>query len=87
MPKPTIDEEWKAAVRGLLKAELARREIKQTELTVMLEDAYGLQETAQSLSNKIRRGAFSAVFMFQILEVIGCETLVLPKRQKTRSGK
>ena len=87
MPKNTLDDEWKDFVRGLLKAELARRNIKQTDLVPLLEDAYGVKETAQSLSNKIRRGAFSAVFMFQILEVIGCETLVLPKRQKTRSGK
>ena len=81
MAKVAIDDEWKDYVRGLLKAELARRGIKQTELTHMLEEAFGVTETAQSLSNKIRRGAFSAVFMFQILEVIGCETLVLPKQR------
>ena len=79
MPKLTLDDEWKGRVRGLLKAELARRDIKQTELARMLVETYGVQETPQSLSNKIRRGAFSAVFMFQILEVIGCETLALPR--------
>jgi len=79
MPKATLDEEWKIRVRGLLKAEIARRDIKQTDLVCMLEEAYGVRETPQSLSNKIRRGAFSAVFMFQILEVIGCDSLALPK--------
>ncbi len=84
MPKSTIDDDWKIYVRGLLKAELARRGVKQTDLVGMLEDAYGVKETTQSLSNKIRRGAFSAVFLFQILEVIGCDTLVLPKQSKIR---
>ena len=86
MAKVAIDDEWKDFVRGLLKAELARRNIKQTDLVPLLEDAYGVKETAQSLSNKIRRGAFSAVFMFQILEVIGCETLSLPVLQKNLSA-
>ena len=79
MPKNAISEEWKNNVRGLLKAELARRHIKQTDLVRLLDEAYSIQETPQSLSNKIRRGAFSAVFMFQILEVIGCESLPLIK--------
>jgi len=75
MPKPTLDDEWKDRVRGILKAELARRNVKQTELASMLEEAYGVKESPQSLSNKIRRGTFSAIFMFQILEVIGCERI------------
>ena len=77
MPKPTLDDEWKDKVRGILKAEIARRNIKQGELVGMLEAAYGVKETPQSLSNKIGRGTFSAIFMFQILEVIGCENLNL----------
>jgi len=79
MPKPALDDEWKQRVSGLLKAELARRNVKQTELALMLEEAYGIKESSQSLSNKIRRGTFSAIFMFQILEVIGCENLALDK--------
>lgn len=43
----------------------------------MLEETYGVKETPQSLSNKISRGTFSAVFMFQVLEVIGCEILLV----------
>ena len=77
MPKPTLDDEWKDKVRGILKAELARRNIKQGELVGMLQEAYGVTETPQTLSNKISRGTFTAIFMFQILEVIGCEKLTL----------
>lgn len=52
---------------------LARKGVKQTDLARMLEEAYGVKETPQTLSNKIGRGTFSAVFMFQILDVISCE--------------
>jgi len=48
----------------------------------MLQEAYGVTETPQTLSNKISRGKFTAIFMFQILEVIGCENLALPKENK-----
>ena len=82
MPKPTLDDVWKDKVRGILKAELARRNIKQGELVGMLQEAYGVTETPQTLSNKISRGTFTAIFMFQILEVIGCENLALPKENK-----
>lgn len=77
MSKVAIDDDWKDRARGILKAELGRRSVKQVELAKMLENAYGLKETPQSLSNKISRGTFSAVFMLQILEVIGCESLSL----------
>ncbi len=75
MSKVAMDDEWKARARGILKAELARRNIKQVELAKMLEEAYGIKETPQSLSNKISRGTFSAVFMLQILEAIGCQEM------------
>lgn len=77
MSKTAMDEEWKDRVKGMLKAELARKGVKQTDLARMLEETYGLKETPQTLSNKIGRGTFSAVFMFQILEVIGCEKLTM----------
>ena len=77
MPKPTLDEEWKDRVRGILKAEIARRNVKYKDLAVTLEQAYGVKESPQNLSNKIARGTFSAIFMFQILEAIGCQTVKL----------
>lgn len=80
MPKQQQDEQWADKVRGILKAEIARRNVKQAELVGMLEEAYGVKETPQSLSNKIGRGTFSAIFMFQILEVIGCGELRLDSK-------
>ncbi len=78
MPKPSLDEEWKDRVRGMLKAEIARRNIKYKDLSVMLQERYGVNESPQNLSNKVARGTFSAIFMFQILEAIGVESLSLP---------
>ena len=50
MSKTAMDDGWKDRARGILKAELARRNIKQVELAQMLEEAYGVKETPQSLS-------------------------------------
>ncbi len=59
-------------MKGLLKAELARRNINYVQLAEMLDKAYGITESPQNLSNKIARGKFSAVFMVQVCEAIGC---------------
>lgn len=69
------DKEWQDRVKGLLKAELARRNINYVQLAELLNDAYGITESPQNLSNKIARGKFSAVFMVQVCEAIGCSSL------------
>ena len=75
--KPDEGDEWEDRATGILKAELARRKINYVKLSELLNDAYGIQESQHNLSNKVRRGKFSAVFLFQVLEVIGCENLSL----------
>ena len=73
--KPDEGDEWEDRATGILKAELARRKINYVRLSELLNEAYGIQESQHNLSNKVRRGKFSAVFLFQVLEVIGCERL------------
>lgn len=73
--KPDESDEWEDRATGILKAELARRKINYVKLSELFNEAYGIQESQHNLSNKIRRGKFSAVFLFQVLEVIGCERL------------
>ena len=68
-------KEWQDRVKGLLKAELAKRNINYQQLSVLLQDKYGITESPQNLSNKVARGKFSAVFMAQVCEAIDCETL------------
>lgn len=71
------DKEWQDRLKGMVKSELAKRNINYVALAGLLEEAYGVTESPQNLSNKIARGKFSAVFMVQILEAIGCEKLSL----------
>jgi hypothetical protein len=73
--KPADGDDWEARATGILKAELARRKVSYVKLADLLKDEYGIDETQHNLSNKVRRGKFSAVFMLQVLEVIGCERI------------
>ena len=70
------DDDWKGRARGLLKAEIARRNLNYIEISVRLA-AIGVNETPQNLSNKIGRGTFGAIFMLQVLDVIGCKEIRL----------
>jgi 3-mercaptopyruvate sulfurtransferase SseA len=71
-----MNQDWESKVKGLLKAELKRREVTYQQLAEKLA-AIGIAETQENIANKISRGRFSAVFMVQCLEVIGCQTLRL----------
>ena len=70
------DDPWTPKARGLLKAELKRREVSYPQLVEKLQ-AMGVQETKASITNKISRGAFTAAFLLQCMEAIGCHTLRL----------
>ena len=65
---------WDARVKGLLKAELARRGVTYEQLAEKLQEI-GVSETPASIANKISRGRFTAVFMIQCLDAVGCETV------------
>lgn len=67
---------WQIRVKGLLKAELSRRNLTYTDLADKLA-AIGIKEDRRNLSNKIARGSFTAVFFVQCLTAIGCHTLHL----------
>ncbi len=71
-----VEQGWTDRVRGLLKAELKKRNISYKELAEMLKEL-GVHETDRNIANKLARGGFSAVFMVQCLSAIGCETLHL----------
>jgi len=70
------DQEWQDRVKGLLKAELKRRNVGYRELAEKLTDM-GVPETERNIANKIARGGFTAVFFVQCLVAIGCTTLRL----------
>lgn len=70
----TEEKEWSDHVKGMLKAELKRRNISYKQLAEKLE-RIGVQETERNIINKVSRGGFSAVFLIQCLEAIGCQSL------------
>jgi hypothetical protein len=69
-------QNWESRVKGLLKAELKRRDITYQELTNKLA-WIGVSATPENIANKISRGKFSAVFLIQCLDVLGCNTIRL----------
>lgn len=68
------DAEWQAKAKGILKGELKRRNIGYRELAERLA-AVGVKETEANIANKISRGGFSAVFLLQCMEAVGCKNL------------
>jgi hypothetical protein len=73
---PAKRKDWQAQVKGLLKAELKRRNLSYADLAEKL-GAIGVKDSERNISNKISRGTFTAVFFVQCMEAIGCQTLHL----------
>ncbi len=67
---------WAAKVKGILKAELKRRNVSYRELAERLS-AMGMHETEANIANKISRGGFTAVFFVQCLLAVGCHNVRL----------
>lgn len=68
--------DWQARVKGLLKAELKRRDLSYRDLAEHLA-AIGVKDEERNISNKIGRGRFTAVFFVQCMEAIGCKVIHL----------
>jgi hypothetical protein len=76
MAKEIKEIDWTARVKGLLKAELKRRDIGYRELAERLAKL-GVQDNERNIANKIARGSFTAVFLVQCLEAIGANKVRL----------
>ncbi len=68
------DGEWHDLVKGMLKAEVKRRNLTYDQLSAKLAEI-GVEETSRNLRNKVSRGGFSAVFLVQCLKAMGAKTL------------
>jgi hypothetical protein len=73
---PVKEKEWEDRVKGLLKAELKRRNVTYAELVGRLADI-GVMDSEPNIRNKISRGKFTAVFFIQCLSAIGASSLRL----------
>ncbi len=69
-------KDWQARVKGILKAELKRRNLSYADLAEKLA-VIGITDNQRNISNKMSRGSFTAVFFVQCMEAIGCRTIHL----------
>ncbi len=69
-------KDWQARVKGILKAELKRRDLSYRDLAEKLK-AIGVKDSERNISNKISRGTFTTVFFVQCMTAIGCRTVHL----------
>ena len=70
------ERDWVADTKGLLRAEMARKNLSYRDLVAKLAEI-GVSETEANLRNKISRGGFTAVFLVQCLTAMGIHTLRL----------
>lgn len=75
---------WNNKVKRLLKSELVKRGISNTDLALMLNEI-GVNETKSSIDSKISRGTFSACFFLQCLSVIGCTKIEIEHFENVHS--
>ncbi len=71
MPQKT---DWETRTANLLKSELKRKGVTYGQLVQRLADM-GVSEKEVNIRNKLARGKFTAVFLIQCLEAVGCQTL------------
>ena len=76
MQERKTDKGWEDGVKAMLKAELKRRSVSYAQLVGKLADI-GVMDSEPNIRNKISRGKFTAVFLIQCLEAIGCSSLRL----------
>jgi hypothetical protein len=69
-------KDWQALVKGLLKAELKRRNLSYADLADRLA-AIGVKDNRRNITNKIGRGNFTAIFFVQCMQAIGAKTIHL----------
>lgn len=69
-------KDWEDQAKGLLKAELKRRNVSYAHLVEKLA-AIGVVDSEPNVRNKLSRGKFTAVFLLQCLEAIGASSLRL----------
>jgi len=70
------EEEWADEVKRLLRAEMTRRGVTYDDLTEKLL-AIGVADSSVNIRNKVARGKFTALFLVQCLEAMGCRSLRL----------
>ena len=67
------EEEWAEKVRSYLKAELKKADVGYVELAKRLKKHGFKDETEDSITAKLKRGTFSAIFLLACLAALEAE--------------
>lgn len=67
-------QRWAQHARNLIKAELTRRGLNYDDVAARLKEI-GVDDRPENIRNKINRGTYSALFLLQVLNAIGCKSL------------
>ena len=67
-------QNYQTVAKNLLRAELKRRGLTYRDLADRLAQI-GVRDNERNLANKISRGGFSAAFLIECLDAIGCRTV------------
>jgi len=70
------EDRWNDVAKGLLRAELRRRDLTYGDLAERLKPL-GIEETANAIAKKVNRGTFSAAFLLASMKAIECGKLNL----------
>jgi len=76
VPITEKEREWAHRARRFVRAEIKRAEISYAELAQRLKE-HGLEETEASITNKLSRGTFGAIFFLATMKAIGRGTVNL----------
>lgn len=71
---PTPEQDWANRAKRYVKAELKRAGVTYDELAQRLR-RMGFEETEASITNKLSRGTFSAVFLLTVMKAIGIRAI------------
>jgi hypothetical protein len=67
------EEEWAERLRAYIKAELKKADVGYVELAKRLKKHGFKDETEASITNKLKRGTFTAIFLLATLAALEAE--------------
>ncbi|MDD4855053.1 MAG: DUF6471 domain-containing protein [Sulfuricurvum sp.] len=70
------EEYWNEQAKGILKAQLARRNMRYHDLALALQ-AMGLEENQNTIATKLSRGTFSFAFFIQCMYALRMDSIEL----------
>lgn len=80
-------DRYRRAAAALLRSELAQRGITYKVLAERLNERRPGAETETTIKLKMSRGSFQVAFLFECLDAIGAETVVVPVRILLQEGR